>query len=273
VAPPVSTAFLPASGSQTTAVGFGRDAATNPYLKTDADTRSRSRSRSRSSGRTPPPRGSRGRPPRRRAAVTWTAVSVVIVVVLAAIGVALWSATRSPHATASPTPGRTQSTSPAATADVVLKPASASVFAAGDTDDPSGAQYAIDGSTSTFWHTDYYVGNPVFGGLDTGMGLILDMGKEVRLSQVTVQFGTICCTHAEIEIGNSDSPAALNTFTELQSSTKASGATTFDISKNTTGRYVLIWITSLPPEAGANNHYQALIYNIVVRGPAAAQSG
>ena len=40
------------------------------------------------------------------------------------------------------------------------------------------------------------------------MGLILDMGKEVRLSQVMVQFGTICCTHAEIEIGNSDSPPA-----------------------------------------------------------------
>jgi hypothetical protein len=155
----------------------------------------------------------------------------------------------------------------------VLKPVSASVFALGSTDDPSGAQYAIDGSASTFWHTDYYVSNPVFGGLDTGMGLILDMGKEVRLSQVMVQFGTICCTHAEIEIGNSDSPAALKAFTELQSSTTAKAATTFNITKNATGRYVLIWITDLPPEAGYSNQYQALIYNIVVRGPAAAQSG
>jgi serine/threonine protein kinase len=277
VAPPVSMAFLPASG-QTTSIDYGRDAATNPYPKANADTRSRSRSGSGRSQpprrrRSQPPRGGRSRPPRRRAAVTWTAISVVIVVVLAAIGVALWSATRGPHTTASPTPGGTQSTSPAAAADVVLKPASASVFAQGSTDDPSGAQYAIDGSTSTFWHTDYYVGNPVFGGLDTGMGLILDMGKEVRLNQVMVQFGTICCTHAEIAIGNSDTPGALNTFTELQSSSKASGATTFDISKNTTGRYVLIWITSLPAEAGASNHYQALVYNIVVRGPAAAQSG
>ena len=259
VAPPVPMTFLPASGSQTTAIGYGRDAATNPYPKANASTRSRP--------------GGGFRPPDRRAAVTWTVIAVVIVVVLAAIGVALWSASRSPHTTASPSPGRSTSTSPAAAAAVVLKPVSASVFALGSADDPSGAQYAIDGSASTFWHTDYYVSNPVFGGLDTGMGLILDMGKEVRLSQVMVQFGAICCTHAEIEIGNSDSLAALKTFTELQSSTTAKAATTFDITKNTTGRYVLIWITNLPPEAGYSNQYQALIYNIVVRGPAAAQSG
>jgi serine/threonine protein kinase len=269
VAPPVPMAFLPTSGSQTKAIGHGRDAATNPYPRANADTRSRSRS----GGGSRPPRRGRSRPPRRRAAVTWTVISVVIVVVLAAIGVALWSASRGPQNSASPSPGRTQSTSPSAAAAVVLKPVSASVLALGSTDDPSGAQYAIDGSTSTFWHTDYYVGNPVFGGLDTGMGLILDMGKEVRLSQVLVQFGTLCCTHAEIEIGNDDSPAALKTFTVLQSSTTAKAATTFDITKNTTGRYVLVWITSLPPEAGTSNHYQALIYNIVVRGPAAAQSG
>ena len=262
VAPPVPMAFLPASGSQTTAIGYGRDAATNPYPKANTGTDTRSRSG-----------GHGSRPPRHRAAVTWAVISAVIVVVLAAIGVALWSASRSSHNSTAPSPGRTQSTSPAAAAAVPLTPVSASVFALGSTDDPSGAKYAIDGSASTFWHTDYYVGQSVFGGLDTGMGLILDMGKEVRLSQVMVQFGAICCTHVEIEIGNSDTPAALNTFTELQSSSKAVGATTFGISKNTTGRYVLIWITDLPLEAGYNNHYQALIYNIVVRGPAAAQSG
>ena len=264
VAPPIPMALPPAPNPtparRTTAGGYGRDAATNPYPKTNASTGSRP--------------GGGFRPPDRRAAVTWTVISVVIVVVLAAIGVALWSASRSPHTTASPSsPGRTQSTSPAAAAAVVLKPVSASVFALGSTDDPSGAQYAIDGSASTFWHTDYYVSNPVFGGLDTGMGLILDMGKEVRLSQVMVQFGTICCTHAEIEIGNSDSPAALKTFTELQSSTTAKAATTFNITKNTTGRYVLIWITRLAPLAGAANEYQAQIYNVVVHGAAVSQSG
>jgi serine/threonine protein kinase len=261
VAPPVQLEFLPTPASQTTAIGHGRDVSTNPYPKPNTHARSRSGG---------------SRPPHRRGTVTWAVISVVIVVGLAAIGVALWSATRGSSNGASPTPGRTQSTSPgAAAADVLLKPVSASVFALGSADDPSGAQYAIDGSASTFWHTDYYVGNPVFGGLDTGMGLILDMGQEVRLSQVTVQFGTICCTHAEIEIGNTDTQAAstLKTFTELQSSDAAVKATTFDISKTAAGRYVLIWITDLPPEAGYNNQYQALIYNIVVHGSAPGQSG
>ena len=97
----------------------------------------------------------------------------------------------------------------------------------------------------------------------------------MRLSQVLVQFGTICCTHVDIEIGNSDTPTAstLKTFTTLQSSATAVNATTFNITKNTTGRYLLIWITDLPSEAGYNNQYQALIYNVVVHGSAPGQSG
>jgi hypothetical protein len=208
--------------------------------------------------------------------VTRAVISVVIVVILAAIGVAVWSASRGSPNTATPTPGgRTQSTSPAAAADLLLKPVSANSFDPVSTDDPGGARYAIDDSPSTYWHTDYYLGNSVFGGLKTGTGLILDMGKQVRLSQVMIQFGTICCTHVNIEIGNSDTPTAstLKTFTTLQSSTSAVNATTFNITNDTTGRYVLIWITDLPPQAGYTNQYQALIYNVVVHGSAPGQSG
>jgi hypothetical protein len=95
--------------------------------------------------------------------VTRAVISVVIVIVLAAIGVAVWSASRGSHNSASPSPGRTQSTSPAAAADVLLKPVSANSFDPVSTDDPGGAHYAIDGSPSTFWHTDYYLGNPSSG--------------------------------------------------------------------------------------------------------------
>ena len=262
VAPPVPMMLPAAPAGGTTASGYGRDLATNPYPAADADTRSRHG-------------GGSSRPPRRRSTVTRAVISVVIVIVLAAIGVAVWSASRSSSNSASPPPSRTQSTSPAAAADLLLKPVSANSFDPVSTDDTGGAHYAIDGSPSTYWHTDYYLGNSVFGGLKTGTGLILDMGKEVRLSQVMIQFGTLCCTHVAIEIGNSDTPTAstLQTFTTLQSSTSAVNATTFNITNNTTGRYVLIWITDLPPEAGFTNQYQALIYNVVVHGSAPGQSG
>jgi serine/threonine protein kinase len=262
VAPPVPMMFPPAPDGRTTAGGNGRDPATNPYPAADTDRRSRHA-------------GGSSRPPRQRSTATGAVISVVIVIVLAAIGVTVWSASRGSPSSASPSPSRTQPTSPAAAADLLLKPVSANSFDPVSTDDPGGAHYVIADSPSMYWHTDYYIGNSVFGGLKKGTGLILDMGKEVRLSQVTIRFGTICCTHVDIEIGNSDTPTAstLKTFTTLQSSTSAVNAATFNITSNTTGRYVLIWLTDLPPEAGFTNQYQALIYNVVVHGSAPGQSG
>jgi hypothetical protein len=92
---------------------------------------------------------------------------------------------------------------------------------------------------------------------------------------VVVQFGTICCAHVEIEIGNENTPAAatLSTFTPVQSSDNAVGSTTFAVTSHATGRYVLIWITYLPRLAGSANRYEALIYNIVVHGSPVSQSG
>jgi hypothetical protein len=144
-------------------------------------------------------------------------------------------------------------------------------------EDPGGTQFVIDGSAGTFWHTSYYLGSPRFGNIPNrkGTGLILDMGKQVRLSQVVVQFGATCCTHVDIEIGNNStsSPATLSTFTPVQSSTTAQGSTTFNVTKQAAGRYVLIWITELPPLAGNPGKYEALIYDVIVRGFTAGQSG
>ena len=101
------------------------------------------------------------------------------------------------------------------------------------------------------------------------------MGKQVRLSQVQIQFGATCCTHVQIEIGNDNtsSTAALHSFTELQASDTAAGPVTFTMTKQATGRYLLIWLTSLPPLAGNPGRYETMIYNVVVHGFAAGQSG
>ena len=98
------------------------------------------------------------------------------------------------------------------------------------------------------------------------------MGRQVRLTQVVVQFGTNCCTHVELEIGNNPSPSALSTFTDLQNANTAAGSTTFDVTSKTTGRYVLIWITDLP-SSGNSGQYESFIYNVTVHGSAVSQSG
>jgi F5/8 type C domain len=215
-----------------------------------------------------------------RVTATRAIVGIVVVLVLAAVGFAAWSVSRNPHHLATTPPPRPHSSSPGAAAAVQLKPVSASSFnplgrPPGSNEDAGETGNAIDGSASTFWHTSYYVGNPVFGGLKPGTGLLLDMGRTVRLSQVLVQFGTTCCAHVQIEIGNDSTTAAsaLSTFTVVQNSATAQGNTTFNMTKSVTGRYVLIWLTYLPPLTGSTNQYQAQIYNVVLHGSAAGQSG
>ena len=262
--PAAATASLRAPADH----GYRPNGPTNPFPAADPAARPRSG-------------GPHRRPPADRSSTRAVIVSAVVVIVLVAAGVVGWTLDHrgSPPNSAPPTRSPSSSSAPSAAASVVLTPVSANSFDAlgndGGNEDGSGAKNAIDNSPSTFWHTDFYLTYPNLGNLKKGTGLILDMGKQVRLSQVVVQFGASCCTDVEIEIGNNNTPvpSALSSFTKVASSTTAHGSTTFGVSSTTTGRYVLIWITRLPPLAGTGNQYEAQIYNVVVHGPAASQSG
>ena len=264
--PPPAAATTLSDSTATRGYGYQPDGSARPY---PPDTSPRTTT------------GGGRKPPVKRSSGARAVLSAVIVLVLAAVGVAAWSFSRSPHhSSAAPPPARPRSSSPAAAASVLLKPVSATSFnplgsPPGSNEDSGEAGNAIDGNASTFWHTSYYVGNPVFGGLKKGTGLLLDMGRAVRLSQVAVQFGTTCCDHVQIEIGNDSNPvaSALSSFTVLQSSDTAQGTTTFNATSNATGRYVLIWLTYLPALTGSADEYEAQIYNVMVRGSAAGQSG
>lgn len=173
------------------------------------------------------------------------------------------SSTQSPKASSSPV-GAT-----------VLTPSGVDTFNifGSDDEDASRVRQAIDtgpGSLKTAWATEFYIDRPNFGGLKPGTGLIIDMGRPVRLSQVDVLFGSKCCTTAEIYLGNSNakSKTALSNFQLVAPSAAVSGRHAFTTNGHATGRYVLIWITNLPPKSGSANQFQALIYNVVVRGAA-----
>jgi hypothetical protein len=216
-----------------------------------------------------------------RSVATRVVVGVVIVLVVAAVAATAWVFSTGTNKSATPqarnhTAGHP---APSTAATTVLKPVSAHSFDVygndGSDENDAQAPLAIDGNPSTFWHTDYYLNYPKFGNLKPGTGLILDMGRQIRLSQIQVTFGSICCTAANIEIGNQNAQeqSTLQTFTTVANSSKAVSGYTFTTSSKATGRYVLIWLTSLPPMQGASAKYQAQIYNIVVRGTAVAGSG
>ena len=97
---------------------------------------------------------------------------------------------------------------------------------------------------------------------------MLDMGKRVDVSSVTVTFGNVPGAHVRIAVGNSAAAgdSVPPGFTTLGRSANAAGEVTFTGHGTTSGQFVLIWFTKLAPQADQSGHYQADVFNVVVRG-------
>jgi len=227
-------------------------------------------------------RGSRDPIPGRRPVAARVMASMGVVLAGVAIGVGVWSAGHHGSVSRTGDPPQLRAVAPAVPV-TVLKPVSAQGYdpLSSVADDPGNentgqARYAIDGDPATAWHTQYYLNNPRLGGLKSGTGLILDMGRAVRLSSVTVSFGNVPGVNAQIKVGNSNlrSPAALRMFTTVSRRAGVGGTVRFPEHSAVTGRYVLIWLTRLPPQtAGSAGTYEAEILNVTVRGVVSPHGG
>jgi hypothetical protein len=172
---------------------------------------------------------------------------------------------------ASAPPAAIQRSAPAGPA--VLTPASAAGFDAynlSDTGDENTnqAQNVLNGSPQG-WSTQQY-DSAVLGNLKPGTGLILDMGKPIRLSSITVSFGSAAGADVEIKVGTSPERSAAN-LTSMQTVASADdvgGQHTFTASAAATGQYIVIWFTKLPPIPGGQ--FMAQILSVSVRGTAAS---
>jgi eukaryotic-like serine/threonine-protein kinase len=102
------------------------------------------------------------------------------------------------------------------------------------------AASATDGSAATSWMTQTY-GDQTFGGLLTGLGLVLDAGSPVNLAHVTVTTPT---PGFVAQIQASPSPTAA--LTPDSPTETVSGTTTFTL-QGRTAQYYVVWITQLPP--------------------------
>jgi len=118
------------------------------------------------------------------------------------------------------------------------------------------------------WQTQQYYGSPYFGNLKSGSGLILNMGKPVKVSSVSVTFGSEPGANVELKVGNSDVRSAANeeSMQTVASATDVSGNYTFTIAKPVLGQYLVVWFTKLPPLAHALGKYMAEIFTIIIRG-------
>jgi hypothetical protein len=102
------------------------------------------------------------------------------------------------------------------------------------------APLAVDGNPRTYWKTEHYHS---FG--KKGVGLVLDAGRTQALSRVLVSTDG-AGSSAQIELGhNPNGPfRAVTVVRPLE------GTTTFRLAKGAKGRYVVVWITSLPQTLG-----------------------
>jgi hypothetical protein len=194
--------------------------------------------------------------------------AVAGVLVLVVIGVAAWVFS---HHSSAPPPSikQTHSASPSNTPTAVLRPQGAVAYGPNGGDNASQAGLAIDSSPTTDWTTDSYQGSPRFGNLYGATGLMLDMGKSVNVSSVTVTFGQIPGTHVRVMVGNTGTGTGLAPppgFTTLDKSGNAFGQVTFTGHSSASGRFILIWFTKLAQQSGQSGHFQADVFNVVVRG-------
>ncbi len=212
-----------------------------------------------------------GPPVRRRSPGKIAAISLLVVVAVAgASAAAVHLLQKSPSGTPASRSSSTGSTPAASTA--VITPVAAHGFDAlnpSDNGDENSAQAAnvLDGN-SAGWATQQYYRSPYFGNLKKGTGLILDLGKAVRVTSITVRFGSVPGANVQIKMGDSDARSAANlaAMTTVASQADVSGSYTFTVQRPVTDQYLVIWFTKLPPMTQGGNRYMAQIFGVVIHG-------
>jgi hypothetical protein len=202
------------------------------------------------------------------------AVAVIALVAIVGLSAAAFKYFDKPHS-GHPSGGHssTHTTTPVAQT-VILKPQSASGFDAlhsasqDPTDENSSLAPNLVNGNPAGWQTQHYYGSSKFGNLKSGSGLILDMGQSVKISSVTIKFGDVPGAVAELKVGDSSTRSAANeeSMTTVAGPANVVGTYTFTIAKPVADRYLVVWLTNLPPVPHAHRQYMAQIFTIMIRG-------
>jgi len=115
-------------------------------------------------------------------------------------------------------------------------------------ENPELAKFAIDADPKTAWTTTNYFSNTL--GKKPGVGLLIDLGKKTKVSQVEIDF--VGAGHsATVFLGDSPKPDLANTAV-LGTVSNSNKFEAFKPEKPVTGQYVLIWLTKVPRNVVGN---------------------
>lgn len=179
----------------------------------------------------------------------------------------------SPKATASsPRPTASASSSPTASSSspavatgpaAKLTVANATAFGpdgTSDGDNPGMASRVLRGGGA--WDSSWYA-TAEFGHMQSGTGILLDMGHAVMVNSVGLVLGAAAGADVQVRLGDA---ADLDSMSTAANMPDARGTLHLPLSSPASARYVLIWFTRLPVKSPGK--YQVSLYKATVDGHA-----
>jgi cytoskeletal protein RodZ len=129
-----------------------------------------------------------------------------------------------------------------------------------DGDDPGNAAGAVARHPAQPWQSQWYV-TPDFGMLKHGTGVLLDLGRKVTVTSVRLDLAQYGGTGLQVRVGNGTALPSLRVAAKAEN---VSGTTKLTLRHPVAAKYLLIWVTQLPPDGAG--HYEATISHVVVTG-------
>jgi hypothetical protein len=126
------------------------------------------------------------------------------------------------------------------------------------------AGFAVDHDPSTTWTTDLYQHNSHFGGLKSGVGLLIDLGRVAQVRRADVLLSA-AGADVELRAGNT-LPQKASDLSLVASANAAPAHQVWSLSATTSARYWLVWFTNLPRAHGG---YRIGVTDMTLLGPGA----
>jgi hypothetical protein len=169
-----------------------------------------------------------------------------------------------PTASASSSPTASPSSPAVATGPAVtLTVANATAFGpdgTSDGDNPGMASRVLRGGGA--WDSSWYA-TAEFGHMQSGTGILLDMGHAVTVNSVRLVLGTAAGADVQVRLGDA---ADLDSMSTAANMPDAHGMVHLPLNSPASARYVLIWFTRLPVKSPGK--YQVSLYKASVDGHA-----
>jgi hypothetical protein len=146
---------------------------------------------------------------------------------------------------------------------VALTVANATAFGpdgTSDGDNPGIASRVLHGGGA--WDSSWYA-TAEFGHMQSGTGILLDMGHPVTVNSVGLVLGSAAGADVQVRVGDA---ADLDSMSTAATMSNAHGTLRLPLSSPASARYVLIWFTRLPVKSPGK--YQVSLYRATVDGHA-----